>query len=300
MRRSRQVLPIAIALALVGCRQPTADAYGNFEAVEVTVAAEASGRLLRLTAEEGATLTAGDEVGLVDTVAQALQRDEVRARRAAASARSREVDANAAALESQRMIADRELDRTRRLASAQAATSQQLDRAEREASVLRDQIEGARAARQTIVREVATLDAQMATIDDRVRRSRITAPMTGTVIARYVEPGEYVQTGTPLFKMAALDTLVLRAFLSGAQVSQVAIGDALTVRVDAGRDSLRTVEGRVTWVSPVAEFTPTPIQTREERTTQVYAIKIAVPNVDGRLRIGMPGEVTLVARDVAR
>ena len=115
------------------------------------------------------------------------------------------------------------------------------------------------------------------------------------VLARYVEPGEFVQLGTPLFKMAALDTLTLRAYLSGAQLAQVALGQSLTVRVDAGGDSLRTVQGRVTWIAATAEFTPTPIQTREERTVQVYAVKLAVPNVDGRLRIGMPAEVTLAA-----
>ena len=286
---------VATLISVAACRREIADAYGNFEATEVTVSAEASGRVLRLDVEEGARLAAAADVGLIDTTTLALQRAELLARRAAAQARVREVDANAATLETQRVIAERELARTRRLLAQQAATAQQGDRAERDAKVLGDQLQGAAATRSTVGKEVASIDAQVASIDERLRRSRVLAPGGGTVLARYVEPGEFVQLGTPLFKMAALDTLTLRAYLSGAQLAQVALGQSLTVRVDAGGDSLRTVQGRVTWIAATAEFTPTPIQTREERTVQVYAVKLAVPNVDGRLRIGMPAEVTLAA-----
>jgi HlyD family secretion protein len=259
----------------------------------VTVAAEVSGRLLRLDAEEGGRLEAGAVVGLVDTMTVSLQRAELRARREAVRARLREVDASATVLESQRALAERELARTRRLLAAQAATQQQEDRAARDAQVLRDQLEGTQASRLTVTREVASIDAQLATLEDRLQRARIVAPQGGTVLTRYAEPGELVQVGTPLFKMASLDTLILRAYVSGGQLAQVALGQRLTVRVDAGGDSLRTVEGRVTWIAPTAEFTPTPIQTREERAVQVYAVKLAVPNADGRLRLGMPAEVTL-------
>lgn len=293
MKITRYVLTIGALALVTGCRKETADAYGNFEATEVTVASEASGRVLRLDASEGTRLDAQGVVGVVDTTALVLQRAELVARREAARARTREVDASAAALESQRDIAERELERTRRLLATQAATAQQGDRAEREVRVLRDQLQGAQAARATIAREVVAVDAQLASLEDRIRRSRVIAPGAGTVLAQYVEPGEFVQVGTPLFKMASLDTLTLRAYLSGAQLAQVALGQELVVRVDAGGDSLRTVSGRVTWIAPTAEFTPTPIQTREERTVQVYAVKLAVPNADGRLRIGMPAEVTL-------
>jgi HlyD family secretion protein len=295
MSSVRQFMMVATLLSVAACRKESADAYGNFEATEVTVSAEASGRVLRLDVEEGARLAAAADVGLIDTTTLALQRAELLARRAAAQARVREVDANAATLETQRVIAERELARTRRLLAQQAATAQQGDRAERDAKVLGDQLQGAAATRSTVGKEVASIDAQVASIDERLRRSRVLAPGGGTVLARYVEPGEFVQLGTPLFKMAALDTLTLRAYLSGAQLAQVALGQSLTVRVDAGGDSLRTVQGRVTWIAATAEFTPTPIQTREERTVQVYAVKLAVPNVDGRLRIGMPAEVTLAA-----
>lgn len=300
MSNTTRVLSIASLLLLAACRQERADAYGNFEATEVTVAAEVPGQLLRLSAEEGRRLTAGEEVGQVDTTALVLQRAELRARHESARSRIREVEASAAVFETQRGIAERELERTRRLLAAQAATAQQEDRAERDVRVLREQLRGAEAARVTVRREVALIEAQIATLEDRMRRSRIVAPGSGTVLTRYVEPGELVQAGTPLFKMAALDTLILRAYLSGAQLSQVALGQVYAVRVDAGGDSLRTVEGRVTWIAPTAEFTPTPIQTREERVMQVYAVKLAVPNADGRLRLGMPAELTLSVASTGR
>jgi HlyD family secretion protein len=290
----------ALVLSLAACNKEQPDAYGNFEATEVTVAAEGSGRLLRLAIEEGAKLTAGADVGAIDTASLVLQRQELAARREAQRSRIAEVDANAAALASQRSIAERELERTRRLLAAKAATAQQGDRAERDADVLRDQLTGARATRETVRREVAALEAQMATLDDRIRRSRVVAPVGGTVLTRYAEAGEFVQPGTPLFKVAALDTLILRAYVGGAQLARLALGQRVDVRIDAGPDSLRTVAGTVTWIAPAAEFTPTPIQTREERTTQVYAVKIAVANPDGRLRIGMPGELVLGAAMVSK
>ena len=293
MKIPRSLVLVALVLLVAACRPTMADAYGNFEATEVMVAAEASGRVVRLHVEEGSRVALADDLGAIDTVALVLSRAELLARREASRARIREVEVNAAALKSQQQIVERDLARTRRLIAAQAATAQQGDRAERDASMLSGQLQSARAMRVTVVREVALIDAQLATLEDRIRRSHIVAPQSGTVLARYVDPGELVQVGTPLFKMAALDTLVLRAYLSGAQLAQVALGQTLTVRIDAGGDSLRVLQGRVTWIAPTAEFTPTPIQTRDERVTQVYAVKLAVPNGDGRLRLGMPAEVSL-------
>lgn len=293
MKIPRSLILVALVLLVAACRPTMADAYGNFEATEVMVAAEASGRVVRLHVEEGSRVALADDLGAIDTVGLVLSRAELLARREASRARIREVEVNAASLESQQQIVERDLARTRRLIAAQAATAQQGDRAERDASMLSGQLQSARAMRVTVVREVALIDAQLATLEDRIRRSHIVAPQSGTVLARYVEPGELVQVGTPLFKLAALDTLVLRAYLSGAQLAQVALGQTLTVRVDAGGDSLRVLQGRVTWIAPTAEFTPTPIQTRDERVTQVYAVKLAVPNGDGRLRLGMPAEVSL-------
>ncbi len=295
----RRIAPSFLAaLALVSCRDDAADAYGNFEATEVTVAAEVGGRLLSFGLDEGDRLARDSVVGVVDTIPLLLERQALAARRAAAAARARETDASIGALEVERTLADLELARTERLLQQAAATAQQGDRAEHDARVVVEQLAGARAARGSARQEVAALAAQVASLDDRLARSRITAPLTGTVLARYVESGEFVQAGQPLFKLASLDSLTFRAYVGNAQLTGLRLGQQVRVGVDRG-DSIATFPGRVTWIASAAEFTPTPIQTREERADQVYAVKIAVANPEGRLRIGMPGELTIApeARD---
>jgi HlyD family secretion protein len=234
----------------------------------------------------------GAVVGAVDTVPLILERRATAARRAAAAARAREANTTIAALEVQQTIADRELARTERLLKNAAATAQQGDRAEREARVVKEQLAGARVGRAALSQEVAALDAQVALIDERLARSRIISPLDGTILTRYVEPGEFVQQGQPLFKLASLDSLTFRAYVSGSQLTSLRLGQAVRVGVDRA-DSIATLAGRLTWISSVAEFTPTPIQTRDERADQVYAVKVAVKNPDGVLRIGQPGELLL-------
>jgi HlyD family secretion protein len=280
------------AVLLASCGGQDADAYGNFEATEVTVAAEVGGRLLKLGVEEGDRVVSGTALGVVDTIPLLLERQAVAARRAAAAARAKEAAATIAAMEVQQTIAERELARTQRLLRNAAATAQQGDRAEREARVIKEQLSGARVARAALTQEVAALDAQVSQIDDRITRSRIVSPLDGTVLTRYVEPGEYVQPGQPLFKVASLDSLIFRAYVSGAQLASLRLGQSVKVGVDRA-DTIATVPGRVTWVASAAEFTPTPIQTRDERADQVYAVKVAVGNADGVLKIGMPGELML-------
>ena len=299
LRPRRSITP-AVVLAVVmlaSCRKEHVDAYGNFEATEVTVAAELGGRLLAFGLEEGDRIAKDSVVGVIDTIPLVLERQALAARRAAAAARTRESGANIAALEVQASIAELDLARTERLLKQAAATAQQGDKAERDARMAREQLAGARAAKGSAQQEVAALDAQLGSIDDKLARSRIKSPLTGTVLARYVEPGEFVQAGQPLFKLASLDSLTFRAYVSNAQLTRLKLGQEVRVGVDRG-DSIATMPGRVTWIASAAEFTPTPIQTRDERADQVYAVKIAVANAAGRLRIGMPGELT-IGRDSA-
>lgn len=281
-----------VAFTALSCSTHEPDAYGNFEATEVTVSAEVGGRLLSFSLDEGQRIASDSVLGVIDTVPLILDRRQIEARRAAAAARAREAEAAIAALEVEHTIAQREQARTERLLRNAAATAQQADRAEREVRVTREQLAGARAAQRSAAQEVAALGAQLALIDDRISRSRIGSPIGGTVLARYVEPGEYVQPGQPLFKLASLDSLTLRAYVSGSQLGDLRLGQVVRVGVDRA-DSIATLPGRVTWIASTAEFTPTPIQTREERADQVYAVKVAVPNPTGALRIGMPGELTI-------
>lgn len=281
---------LVAAFALGGCDGDEPDAYGTFEATEVTVAAEVGGRLLAFTLDEGDRVAEDSVVGVVDTVPLLLERRSLVARGAAAAARTGEARAAISALEVQLAIAEREQARVDRLLRQAAATAQQGDRAERDVRVARQQHAGARAARDGAAQEAAALDAQVASIDDRLARSRIRSPLTGTVLTRYVEPGEFVQVGQPLFKLASLDSLTFRAYLPHDQLTGLRLGQDVRVGVDRG-DSIAALPGRITWIASSAEFTPTPIQTRDERADQVYAVKIAVANPDGRLRIGMPGEL---------
>jgi HlyD family secretion protein len=286
------VAVLLAGLALSSCRHQKVDAYGNFEATEVTVAAEVAGRLLALGVEEGDRVKKDAQLGAVDTIPLILERRAVAARRAAGASRAREAQTTIASLEAQLTIAERDLARTERLLRNAAATAQQGDRAEREAKVAKEQLAGARVARRTLIQELAALDAQVEQIDDRLTRSRVVSPLEGTVLTRYAEPGEYVQAGQPLLKLASLDSLTFRAYVSGAQLANLRLGQKVKVEVDRA-DSIATLPGRITWIASTAEFTPTPIQTREERADQVYAVKVAVENADGVLRIGMPGELVL-------
>lgn len=291
------LLSLAATTALSGCgSRGEPDAYGNFEATEVVVSAEASGQLLWFSAEEGQRLAAGTLVGVIDTTQLALERAQVTAERAAARSRANEVANQINVLRAQHEIAEREYARTQRLHGAQAATAQQLDQVERDYRVLGEQIAVAEAQSQTVQQDIASSVARVALIDDRIRRSRVLNPRGGTVLASYVESGEFVQPGQPLFKVADLDSMDLRAYVTEPQLARVRIGASVDVSIDDGAHTRRTIPGIVTWVSSEAEFTPTPIQTREERADLVYAVKIRVPNADGRVKIGMPADVRLLTK----
>jgi HlyD family secretion protein len=287
---------LLLSLALLGCRKEEPDAYGNFEAREVVVAAETAGQLLHFAPEGGQRLPSGAPVGLIDTTALALQRQELASRRGASRTRTTEAEAQIKVLQAQLATAQDEYRRTLRLFRSEAATAQQLNRAQGEVRVLRERIEAARAQTGVAREEVGGAEARMEQIEEQIRKSRITNPIAGTVLTTYAEAREFVQPGQPLYKIAPLDTLTLRAYVSGSQLANLKLGQRVQVQIDAGEDKLRTLAGWVSWISAEAEFTPTPIQTREERTSQVYAIKVRVPNPDGALKIGMPGEVVFTSR----
>jgi HlyD family secretion protein len=334
-RRDAAAVGVMVSVLLASaCERPAGpDAYGNVEATEVVVGAEASGRLITYAVAEGEKLSAGAVVGAIDPTQLTLERDQIVAQRAATASRVNEVQQQIGGLEAQRAaaaaqrdaakaqrevlaaqydIAKRAYDRTNRLFGEQAATAQQLDQAERDYRVLGEQIkaqdsqitaqerqvaaqagqiQAARAQQQTMRNQVASVDAQLNQIGDRIRRSQVTNPVAGTVLASYAKAGEFVQMGQPLYKIANLDTVEVRAYVTEPQLATVRLGQDARVSIDAGRGQRQTVTGTVTWISSQAEFTPTPIQTREERADLVYAIKIRVRNENGVLKIGMPADV---------
>ena len=235
----------------------------------------------------------------------------IEAQRAAAQAQRDAAAAQRAALASQLEIARRAYERTQRLIAQQAATAQQLDQAERDFRTLENQVKAqdqqieaqarqmaaytgqiaaVRAQQQTAAQQVTLATAQVGQADDRIRKTQITNPAAGTVLVTYAREGEVVQPGQPLYKIADLETMDVRAYVTETQLASVRIGQKAQVTLDAG-DGRQTLDGEISWVAQQAEFTPTPIQTREERADLVYAIKIRVPNQNGVLKIGMPVDV---------
>src|SRR4051812_30286322 len=272
----------AVMLAIAGAchHAPEPDAYGNFEATEVVVSAQTSGQVQRYTPVEGMHLERGSVVALIDTTQLALERQQLLAQRSATGARGTEVSEQLRVLEVQREIAQRAYERTRRLHAEQAATTQQLDQAERDYRVLTAQIEAMRAQHRSVGLDAASTDARVAQIRDRIAKSSVANPERGTVLATYTRAGEVVQQGQPLYKIADLDTLVLRAYVSEGQLTSIRLGQRVQVRVDRGKNQLLVLPGTITWIASKAEFTPTPVQTRDDRADLVYAVKIRVPNRD--------------------
>ena len=292
MRRLAYVIPM-IALVTACDRDPNPDAYGTFEANEVVVASETTGQLLTFTPVEGVQLTKGAIVAIVDTSQLALERAQIVAQREAVGSRATEATRQIGVLEIQRTIARRTYERTQRLFNQKAATAQQLDQAERDYRVLGAQIEAARAQQQSVVRDVSSSTARVAQIQDRIGKSRVENPERGTVLTTFVRAGEIVQPGQPLYRIANLDTLTLRAYVSETQLHSVRLGQQVQVNIDSGEKSRIAVPGTISWISAKAEFTPTPVQTRDERADLVYGVKILVPNERGMLKIGMPADVSL-------
>lgn len=295
MRTMRCALACAPLVVVAACRRDAVpDAYGNFEATEVVVSAETAGRLEALAAQEGDTLAAGAVAAVVDTAQLALERAQIVAQRGAADAQAAEAAQQIGVLEVQREIARRGYERTRRLRAEDAATAQQMDQAEREYRVLARQVDAARTQRRAAGASAAATAARLAQLGDRIARSRVTNPIGGTVLATYARAGELVQPGQPLYRIARLDTLVLRAYVAAPQLAAVRLGQRVRVSVDRGPDEPRAVhDGVVAWIADRAEFTPTPVQTRDERADLVYAVKIRVANPRGTLKIGMPADVAL-------
>ena len=294
--RKRMVPSGALLLVLFGpaChKEKEPDAYGNVEAVDVVVGAEASGRIETFQVEEGQTLAAGAVVGAIEATPLALERRQLSAQRAASASRLGEIAQRIDTLEVQRAVASRAYERTRRLHAQQAATAQQLDQDEKAYKVLGEQIETERAQAATVRHDVEAADARVAGIADKIEKAAIRNPVGGTVLATYARAGEVTQSGQPLYRIADLQTVEVRAYVGETQLTSVRVGQAARVSVDVGGGKREVLSGTVTWVSSDAEFTPTPVQTREERADLVYALKIRVANPGGILKIGMPADVDL-------
>lgn len=306
------MLLLAAAL-LFACKdsKQDADAYGNFEADALLVSAEASGRILDLAFDEGKILEQGAVVASIDSTQLVLRRDQLRASIRAVAAKSPAIAEQLAVYEKQLGASrqqlktlQREKQRVENLIKSDAATTKQLDdinaqieQVQEQMLVITEQRSASGATLNTqktgLMAEIEPLQKQIAQLDDQIARCTVVNPRKGSVLVSYAEKGEITQFGKPLYKIAGIDTLILRAYLGGDQLGSVKIGQTVTVRIDAPDGKYTEYPGTLTWLSEQAEFTPKVIQTKDERVNLVYAMKIKVPNPDGSLKIGMPAEVKL-------
>jgi HlyD family secretion protein len=286
-------LPLLLSLGCNGVEND-ADAFGNFEAREVIVASETAGRLLHFNVEEGQELSPGIEVGVVDTTQVSLQLDEVAARRRQVSTRTGSVGAQIDVIRQQIEVLEKERNRVEKLVQAGAATTKQLDDINGQLKVLATQRLSINSQNLPVANEIEAIDVQGARLRDMLKRSHIVNPIKGTVLTKLAEATEVVAPGRPLYRIAPMDSLYLRAYMSGGQLTKVQVGQIVTVRIDNGENGYYKYDGKVTWIADQAEFTPKIVQTKEERVNLVYAFKIMVKN-DGKLKIGMPGEVKFEA-----
>ena len=274
-----------------------ADAYGHFEAKEIVVSAQANGQILSLNLEEGASLKAGQAVGLIDTTTLALQRSQLLATMGTVRKKTQDPSPQIKVLEEQRRSLLREKARVEALLAEKAALPKQLDDINGQLDVLEEQIRAARANadrfNQAVLAETDPLAAQLNLLNEQISRCYVKNPIDGTVILQWAEAGELAAIGKPLYKIADLRHMELRAYVSGSQLSGIKVGQKVNVQIDAGKEEMLSLPGTVSWVSSQAEFTPKIVQTKEERVNLVYAVKIAVEN-DGAVKIGMPGEVKFV------
>lgn len=296
MELKHLTLITVVLLFTVSCSDETeSDAYGQFEAEEIVISAETNGRLLNFEVEEGDELEQGVQAGVVDTTNLYLQKAELQATMESVQSNTNKLDAQKRVLQSQLETAQKELNRLRELRQDNAATEQQLDLAEGRVNTLQHQMDAVEVDKQSVVTELTRMEAKIAQINHQIEQAAILNPVSGTVLNVYTEEHELVSIGKPLYRIANLSEMILRVYISGAQLPDVRLGQSVNVLFDENETENYRVSGQVSWIASEAEFTPRMIQTKEERVTQVYAVKVRVDNPDGRIKIGMPGEVIFAA-----
>lgn len=286
-------------LASCGDGRIKSDAYGNFEAVEITVSAEGSGKIMKFDIEEGTFLKAGDNVGYIDTLQLYLKKVQLQATINALYTKLPDVASQINVLNTQLGTAKIEKTRIINLVKSQAATTKQLDDINAQIQLIQRQISATNSSlniqTKGTLAEIEPLKAQIRQFEDLIQKSKIVNPIEGTVLSKFAQESELAMQGKPLYKIADIKNIILRAYFSGDQISKVQIGQQVTVLIDAPDGKYKEYNGTVTWVSAKAEFAPKVIQTKDERVNLVYAVKVMVAN-DGAIKIGMPGEVQLLSK----
>lgn len=272
------------------------DASGNFEATDVTLSAESSGKILMFDVNEGDTVSAGQMIALIDTAQLHFQKEQLFFQRSASNVSRPDISLQLASLRRELDKQKYERNRVQRLLADGAATSKQLDDINSAIRVLEGRISAQQStlnnSTASINESSSAIESQIRQISDRIENCKIISPIGGTVLTKYCEPGEYATPGKALVKVADLGKIYLRAYFTSTQLADIRLGQQVTVTANFGGDKLYDYPGTITWISSESEFTPKNIQTQDSRSNLVYAVKIAVKN-DGRLKIGGYGNVKL-------
>ncbi|OQY34082.1 MAG: hypothetical protein B6241_06270 [Spirochaetaceae bacterium 4572_59] len=298
MKQIRFIVLTFLTLLLSSCANEEAriDASGSFEALEIIVSAEATGKIESLDIHEGDQLKEGQVLGKIETVLLELKREQLLASREGMKSRIMNIPIQTAALSQEIETLKAEKIRIENLLKSDAVNTKQLDDIKAQLAMMEKQIYARKVslnnANQEIQNEMAALNSQIAQVDEQIKNSLICSPITGSVLVKYAEKGEFTINGKGLFKLADLDQMYLRAYITSGQLSRVKLGQTITVLSDFGDKEFRNYKGRITWISDKAEFTPKTVQTKDERANLTYALKVSVPN-DGFLKIGMYGGIIL-------
>jgi HlyD family secretion protein len=285
------LLIISSAIILAGCSDNSnqADAFGNFEATEVMISAETSGRIQQFSVTEGSEIEKGAQIAFIDTTLFHLQKNEIDAGMKGVRTRIGSINAQNDILNQQIENLKINISRIEKMLKDDAATAKQYDDLTGQEAVLRKQISANNIQKTSVSAELSVYESKKAILNEQIFRSIVKSPIKGTVIEKYSEAGEITATGKPLVKIADLSVIKLKVYVSGTQLGSIKPGELCTVRIDNGKKDFRTFQGTISYISGKAEFTPKIIQTKEERVTLVYAVNIDVTN-DGTLKSGMPGE----------
>ncbi|MCU4189936.1 HlyD family efflux transporter periplasmic adaptor subunit [Flavobacterium sp. HXWNR29] len=289
----KKIILYITVLAIFSCNKDKneADAFGNFEATEITISSEANGKIEFLKLEEGDLLQENALVGQIDTTQLYLNKQQLLASKNTIYSKSTNVLSQRNVLNEQLKTTLIEQKRIQNMFAESAATKRQVDEVNGKVSVLKQQMQSVETQNAPIINEVKSIDVQIEKINDQLKKSKIFNPISGTVLAKYAEPNEITAFGKPLYKMANLNEMTLRVYFSETQLASIKVGQDVNVTID-DKDGTKPYKGKISWISSSAEFTPKIIQTKEERVNLVYAVKIIVKN-DGALKIGMPAEVSI-------
>ena len=296
MRKIYVLAGMALTMAACGGNEKEYDATGTFEATETTVFAEQSGALLMFDVNEGDYIDAVREVGLIDTIQTWLKIQQLDATKEVYQSQKPDMERQIAATRQQLVKAQQDEQRYRELVADGAAPSKMLDDATSQVKVLQKQLDAQisslRTNTQTLDKQTLAADVQKEQLRDMLRKCHIVTPIKGTVLEKYVEQGEFVSVGKPLFKMADTEAMYLRAYVTSVHLQNIKLGQKVKVFADYGDGQRKAYDGTISWISSRSEFTPKTILTDDERADLVYAVKVAIKN-DGFVKIGMYGEVKL-------